>query len=64
MKKIKAKTILAFFVAICFLATYFLHKDNMDFILACAWLCIGIALHTDTSKKVTTKENLRKEKNL
>lgn len=51
MAKIKGSTILTFLAAICFFIVYFVHKDSMDFILACAWLCIGIGLHIDSSKK-------------
>lgn len=51
MKERKGQMILAFLAAVCFFVVFLFHRNSMDFILACAWVCIGAGSYAKSSKE-------------
>lgn len=51
MKERKGQMILAFLAAACFFVVFLFHRNSMDFILACAWVCIGAGSYAKSSKE-------------
>lgn len=43
MKNYKVSAICSLVAAICFILSYFIGKELIKFILACAWFCIAVA---------------------
>lgn len=50
MKKNKKTFWLSFMASACFFVSYFVHGGTINLILACAWLCIAIAIGLSKGK--------------